>query len=165
MEQGNIEAFELLALKDETRCEKCYKDMSVEYTYCRFGASEEVHKQSRRDVIQNFELLATSAFNIQKELSRANKYGTSKEAKEHGKTKDALTCAEIKCHLTIERYGKDDEFRERMTEEGSNTDDVRKRDEQAKIDRVHCTVATENSGGKTHVSKRELLTVLESLGK
>ena len=47
VEQGNIEAFELMELTDQIQCERCYRYMSVGYTYCHFacilaGASEDV---------------------------------------------------------------------------------------------------------------------------
>ena len=40
-----------------------------------------------RNVIQNFDLLTTSALEIKKGLSLGNKYGIRKEAQEHGKAK------------------------------------------------------------------------------
>ena len=36
----------------------------------------------------------------------------------------------------------DDTLRERMTEQGMNEDDIRRRDEEAKIFRIYCTNAT-----------------------
>ena len=44
------------------------------------GASEEVQEAILKNVIQNFDLLTTSALEIKKRLSRGIKYGISKEA-------------------------------------------------------------------------------------
>ena len=80
------------------------------------------------------DLLTTSTFTIKKELSCGNKQGFSKRSTEHSKATDVLESAIKKGYSTIfERYQDDDTFRERVTEKGLNKNDIRRRDEEAKI--------------------------------
>ena len=107
-------------------------------------ASEEVREHILNNVIQNIQLLTTSSFKNQKRPSRENIDGTSKAEQEHGKAKDALKLAKKKGYRTMLERCKDDETnREIVTEQGLDEDDIRKRDEEAKLDRVPCTTATE----------------------
>ena len=149
VEQVNIESFEIMKQTNKIQRERCHKHMSIGHTQCYCGlnlprASDEVQKQILKNVIQDFELLTTSAFNTKKGPSRGHEYGTSREAQKHGKANDALTSANKKRYCTILERSKDDKtYLERVTEQGLNEDDIRKRDEEAKIDRVHCTNAPE----------------------
>ena len=73
-----------------------------------------------------------------------NKYGLSKDAQDHGKAKDALKGATKRGNITIlERKGNDCQYRARITEPRLNEFYTRRRDEEAKIDRIHNTKATE----------------------
>ena len=56
----------------------------------------------------------------------------------------------------FERDKGDDTYRERLTEQGLDADDIRRRDEEATTDRVHTTSSAENSGGKTFIYNRKL---------
>ena len=47
-----------------------------------------------------------------------------------------------------------------MTEQGLNEDDIRRRDEEAKIDRIHYSHATEQQRWKTHTSYREIVELM-----
>ena len=64
-----------------------------------------------------------------------------------------------KCHKgTILELDKDDDtFCERMTEHGLDGDDIRRRLEEAKIDRVQCTKATEKTTVGKHFFTAEKL--------
>ena len=138
------------------------KKMSVGQIYCYCGrilpgASEEVQKQITKNVMQNFDILTVSAIKIKKGLSRGHKYGISKEVQNHGKAKDALKGATQRSSSTIfERYQNDDQYRARINDQGLNEDDVLRRDEEAKIDRVRCANATEKQRCGTLMSWREI---------
>ena len=102
-----------MELTDKLQCERCRRCMSVEHDYCYCGILPFL-----KHVFQNFELLTTSAFKIKKRLSRGNKFGRSKEAREHGKAKDAMKNAKNRCNPTIlDRTEDHDTYSERMTEQ------------------------------------------------
>ena len=141
VEQSNIEASEILEIKEKSM-QKCHKYMSAGHTYCYCGrmfpsASEDVQEHILKNNIWNFEIFTTSAFEIKKEPPHGNKYGISKEAQNHGNTKDAWKRAKQKGYSTILERHKDDTYRERMTELGLNENDNCRRDQEPKIDRIN----------------------------
>ena len=96
-----------------------------------------------------------SAFEINEGPSRGKKCGTSREPQEHGEAKDALKSTKKKGYRTIlERCNDDDTYRERMIGQALDEDDFRRRDEEAKFDRLRYMNATEKLWENTFLPKR-----------
>ena len=88
------------------------------------------------------------------------KYGISKEAQDHGRAKDALKSAKketLEFHI-LERCENVDTYRRTMTEQELREDDIRRRDEEGNINRVHFSNVDEQQWWEnTSLHKDELL--------
>ena len=144
---------------DEIQCERCYRYMSVGHTtYCHCGrtmagASEEVEKQTLKNVTQNFDFLPPSSFNIKRGPSRVIKYGTNKEAQEHGKAKDALKSAPHKRYRTIFERHKDD-VKEWLSKDWMNTIFAHEMKKEILIVSTKRMLRKSNVGENTYFPKR-----------
>ena len=111
-----------------------------------------------KNFIQNFDLLTASAFKIEKGDRVDIRRVQAKNHKIMAEPRSALKSAKKKGHSTVlERKKDDNTYRETLTGQGSHQNDIPRRDEEAKIDRVPCTNATEKATVGYHLFPEEKL--------
>ena len=150
-EVGNIELCELLETEPKTQCKVCLSYSDIGIVYCTGGHFLRKGREENQKFIKyTMDLLSIPDYVIKKGRPHGHRYGKKPGDKEYNIANQLKKKCKKRCFQCIlDRFIRDEQFRNRMIENGRNEDACRQMDALGDEDHTHHLTSQEYDNYKS----------------